>query len=311
MSGVLMKKLGRKYSRSGPWASSLTYSRQLPAGVLPGEVRVGLGEADLRQLAHDGAAGERLGEEDHAAVVRVDLLDQPLPERERLGVRVVDAEELDAGVDPVEDDVAPRLPQLAPGRRVPVEVVDVLVALGRVLGVLERAVGALLEPLRVLLEPRVVGRGVEREVERDVHAVLARGGAEGADVVDRAELGVDGVVAALLAADRVRRAGVVGAGGERVVAALARLDADRVDGREVEDVEAELGDRGDLLLDRLEAAPRAREQLVPGGEGGGDAVDLDDLRGVELASRRCARRRAPWRRTGRARARSRSATSGP
>ena len=26
MSGVLMKKLGRKYSRSGPWASSLTYS---------------------------------------------------------------------------------------------------------------------------------------------------------------------------------------------------------------------------------------------------------------------------------------------
>ena len=99
----------------------------------------------------------------------------------------------------------------------------------------------------------------------------------------RAELGVDGVVAALLAADRVRRAGVVGAGGERVVAALARLDADRVDGREVEDVEAELGDRGDLLLDRLEAAPRAREELVPGGEGGGDAVDLDDLRGVELA----------------------------
>src|SRR3954452_16045071 len=26
MSGVLMKKLGRKYSRSGPWASSPTYS---------------------------------------------------------------------------------------------------------------------------------------------------------------------------------------------------------------------------------------------------------------------------------------------
>ena len=153
------------------------------------------------------------------------------------------------------DDVAPRLPQLAPGRRVPVEVVDVLVALGRVLGVLERAVGALLEPLRVVLEPRVVGRGVEREVERDVHPVLARRGGERADVVHRAELGVDGVVAALLAADRVRRAGVVRAGGERVVAALARLDADRVDGREVEDVEAELGDRGDLLLDRLEPAP--------------------------------------------------------
>ena len=73
---------------------------QLPAGVLPGEVRVGLGEADLRQVAHDRAAGEGLGEEDDRAVDRVDLLDQPLPERERLRVRVVDAEELDAGVDP-------------------------------------------------------------------------------------------------------------------------------------------------------------------------------------------------------------------
>ena len=208
------------------------------------------------------------------------------------------------------DDVEPRLPELAPGVRVPVEVVDVLVALGRVLGVLERAVGALLEPLGVLLEPRVVGRGVQREVERDVHAVLARRRAQGADVLLRAELGVDGVVAALLAADRVRRAGVVGAGGQRVVAALAGCDADRVDGREVEDVEAELGDRGDLLLDLLEPAPGAREQLVPGGEGGGDAVDLDHQRRVEASSPRCARRRAPWRRRGRARARSRAARRG-
>src|SRR6201999_3096857 len=94
-------------------------------------------------------------------------------------------------------------------------------------------------------------------------------------VVERAELGVDGVVPALGGADRVRHAGVVGAGGERVVAALAVLAADRVDRREVEDVEAVLGDRGDLLGDRAEAAPRAREQLVPGAEAGAEAVDLD------------------------------------
>ena len=82
-------------------------------------------------------------------------------------------------------------------------------------------------------------------------------------------------------ADRVRRAGIVRAGDERVVAALAVLAADRVDRREVEDVEAELGDRRDLLLDRLQAAPRAREQLVPGAEARAHAVDLDRRPAVE------------------------------
>ena len=109
---------------------------------------------------------------------------------------------------------------------------------------------------------------------------------------DRAELGVHGVVAALGGADRVRRAGIVRAGDERVVAALAVLAADRVDRQQVEDVEAEVGDRRDLLLDRLQAAPRAREQLVPGAEAGPHAVDLD--RGLRSSGV------APWRSGGRA-----------
>ena len=49
-------------------------------------------------------AGERLREEDHVAVVLMDVLDQPAPELERLGVGVVDAEDGDAGVDPLEHD---------------------------------------------------------------------------------------------------------------------------------------------------------------------------------------------------------------
>ena len=189
-------------------------------------------------------------QEDHVAVDLVDLLDDPLPERERLRVRVVDPVALDAAVDPVQEDVAPGVPQGLPVVGVPVEVVDVLVALGRVLGVLERAVGALLEPLRVLGEPRVVGGGVERDVERHVHAVLVGGGAQVADVLLGAQLRVDGEVAALLAADRVRRAGIVRAGGQRVVAALALVDADRVERQQVEDVEAEVGDVRDELLRR-------------------------------------------------------------
>ena len=159
--------------------------------------------------------------------------------------------------------------------RVPVEVVDVLVLLGRVLGVLDRAVGPLQEPLGVLGQPRMVGRRVERDVQAHVHAVLVGGRAQRLEVVHRPELGVHGVVPALGGADRVRRAGIVGAGGERVVAALAVLAPDRVDRREVQDVEAEVGDRRDLLLDRLQAAPRAREQLVPGAEPGAHAVDVE------------------------------------
>ena len=112
----------------------------------------------------------------------------------------------------------------------------------------------------------------------DVHAVLARRGAQLLEVVHGAELGVDGVVAALGGADRVRHARVVGTGDERVVAALAVLAPDRVDRREVEDVEAVLGDRGDLLLDRVQAAPGAREELVPRAEARADAVDLDRQR---------------------------------
>ena len=48
------------------------------------------------------------------------------------------------------DDVANRVPEALAVARVPVEVVDVLVALRRVLRVLERAVGPVLEPLGVL-----------------------------------------------------------------------------------------------------------------------------------------------------------------
>ena len=77
---------------------------------------------------------------------------------------------------------------------------------------------------------------------------------------------MDRVVPALLRADRPRAADVARLRPLGVVAALAVRDADRVDRREVEDVEAELGEARQLLAHALEAAPRAREELVPGAE---------------------------------------------
>ena len=94
--------------------------------------------------------------------------------------------------------------------------------------------GRKLEPLRMLLEPRMVERALHREVERDLHVVLAAGIDQPAEVLERAQLRIHRVMAAVLVADRVEAAGIVGPGVERIVLALAVGAADRMDRREVE-----------------------------------------------------------------------------
>jgi hypothetical protein len=131
--------------------------RELGLGVAPGEVGIRLAEPGLGERRHHRRAREGLREEDDVGVARLDLADQPLPEGDRLGVGVVDPEDADAVPDPEGDDGTQGVPELAPLVAFEVEVVDVLVALGRVLGVLQRAVGAVVEPLGVLAQPRVVG----------------------------------------------------------------------------------------------------------------------------------------------------------
>src|SRR5207247_6099678 len=121
------------------------------------------------------------------------------------------------------------------------DVDDVLIALGRILGVLDRPVGPVLEPLRMLGQPRVVGRALDREVERDLEPGLGGLLDEAVEVGERAEGGMDGSVAALLAADRPRAAGVALLRRERVVRALAARDPDRVSRRVGRGVNAALG----------------------------------------------------------------------
>ena len=121
---------------------------ELPLRGAPGEVGVGLLVADRAEGLHHRRPGEGLGQEQHVRVGPADLLEQPLPEGHRLRVRVVDAEDAHAVGHPQPDD-----PQhlLGDAGRVVVEVdrVDVLVLLGRVLGVGDAAVGPGGEPLRV------------------------------------------------------------------------------------------------------------------------------------------------------------------
>ena len=102
-----------------------------------------------------------------------------------------------------------------------------------------------------------------------------RGLHEAPEVLERAELRMDRGVAALGAADGPGAARIAGPGGQRVVRALARGAADGMDGRQVDDVEAHAPDLGEPLdavgegaVAAGDPALGAREQLVPGREGG-------------------------------------------
>ena len=243
-------------------------------GGPPREVRVGLVEANRAEGAHHGGAREGLGQEERARVLRLDVGEQTLPEGDGLRVRVVDAEDRHAVVDPQLDDVAHGL---VDALRVVVEVqgVDVLVLLRRVLRVSDGAVGARREPLGMLLDPRMVGGALEGQVESDLQAEASGALDEAVEVGKVAELGMDGVVATLGGADAVGRTRVAGGGLQGVVLALAVRRADRVDRGQVDDVEAHARDAREVLrsareragdpcaVGALEGTRRAREDLVP------------------------------------------------
>src|SRR5437899_3101363 len=136
----------------------------------------------------------------------------------------------------------------------------------------------MVEPFRALREPRVVGGALDGEVERYVQAEVGGALGQSPDVVARAEVRMDGVVAAAGVPDRPRGAGVPRCGAQRVVTTLAPRHADRMDRRQVDDIEAELGELRQLALDTRQAVPGAGEQLIPGTEPGAHTVDLDRQR---------------------------------
>ena len=176
---------------------------QLPFGGAPGEVRIRLRETEFGQAVHSGRPGECLREEQHIGVGGLHLTDQPCPEVRRLGVWVVHPKNLHTVADPVPNH-AQHLSGKA--RRVIIEVqwIDVLVLLRRVLGVGDRAVGEFGEPLPVAGCPRMVRCALQRQIQSDLHPVLAGRGHERIEVLDGSEIGVHGIVAACAAPDRPR-----------------------------------------------------------------------------------------------------------
>ncbi len=214
---------------------------QFALGIPPREVAVALLETDGGQGTHDGGAGEGLREEDHVRIDGADLADQPLPELQRLGVGVVDPEDLHSLGHPVLHDPQ-HLGRDAVGVVVEVERVDVLVLLRRVLGVRDAAVGEGREPLGVLAHPGVVRGSLECEVECDFEAGSVCRANEGAEVGRRSQVRVDRVVTALGGADRIWGSGITRLRCEGVVAPLAVGGSDRMDRNQIDHVETHRGD---------------------------------------------------------------------
>src|SRR5262245_8095406 len=94
----------------------------------------------------------------------------------------------------------------------------------------------------MLLDPRVIGRGLEGDVERNLDPAPARVVDEARERGQVAELRMNGRVAACRAADCPRHARIARALRRLVVRPLAELAADGMDRWQVQDVEAELGD---------------------------------------------------------------------
>src|SRR5262249_40870834 len=149
------------------------------------------------------------------------------------------------------------------------------------------------EPTGMLLEPGMVGRALDREVEGDLETVLGGRALQPAEVLDRPERRMDGIVPALGRPDRIRTAEVARLRPQAVVTAFAITGADRVNGRKVENVEAHVPDRRQQSDYVVEAAVmvwiisrRARKQLVPAGKACLRALDLERQARLVLSEER-------------------------
>lgn len=249
-------------------------------GVAPCEVGIGLGEAAFGERIHDVGASEGFGEEDCFWRVFEDFSNAPLPEGESFGVRIIDAEDAYAAIDPELEDAVESVPEAAPVVGFEVERIDVLVFLGWILSVLDRAVRTVREPGGMLVDPGMIGGTLEGDVQGDVERVRFCGCYKLVEVVERAELRMNGSVAAEGGADGPGASVISGRGLDRVVGTFAKGVSDGMNGRHVEHVKAHGGDSGHARFDVVEGAVlagygggRAGEKFIPAGEAGAVAVD--------------------------------------
>src|ERR1700731_2128183 len=91
----------------------------------------------------------------------------------------------------------------------------------------------------MLAHPRMVGRGLDCEIERHLHPERCGGTDESPKVREGAELGVDCPMTAFFRTDGVRAPWIPRLRNRAVVSAFAVNATDRMDRNEIDDVEAE------------------------------------------------------------------------
>src|SRR5215510_10978166 len=155
-------------------------------------------------------------------------------------MRVVHTENAHALLDPEADDALELLPECLPVRRVKVKGIDVLIFLRRVFRVLHSAIRAPPEPLRVLLHIGMIGRTLESDVEGYLYPILLGCGEQAPEIVQGPELGMDGSMPAGSRANGPGTAWIIGSGHGGIVLALAVDLANRMNGREIEDVKTHM-----------------------------------------------------------------------
>ena len=128
----------------------------------------------------------------------------------------------------------------------------------------------------------MIRRALPGEIQRDFHAEPFGFLPERDEVVDSAESGFDGRMSARVRSDSPGAAGIVLGGGQRVVGTFPEAGSNRMNGRQVHDVEPEIGDPRQLRARFGEGAAstrirtgRSREHLVPGAEARALAIDPD------------------------------------
>src|SRR5262245_8750405 len=190
-------------------------------------------------------------------------------------MRVVHAENAYALLDPEADDALDLLPECLPVRRVKVKGIDVLIFLGRIFRVLHSAIRTPPEPLRVLLHIGMIGGTLEGDVEGYLYPMLLGCGDQALEIVQGPELWMDGRMPAGGRPNGPGTAWVIGSGHGGIVLTLAMDLANRMNGREIEDVKTHMSQIGQTCFTILERTvlawqhrAGARKHLVPGAEAG-------------------------------------------
>src|ERR1035441_8031340 len=172
-------------------------------------------------------------------MLALDLCDHPLPERKRLCVRIIDAENCYAQPGPVEEDALQLFPHPRPVFALKIKRVNVLILFRRILSILNRAIGPLLEPVLMLLHIWVVRRRLKRNVERNRKIQPHGLGNEALEVVDRSKIRMNLLVPTIIRPNGPRAAKIALYRLWRIIAPLPKFPPDRMNRRQIHDVEAQ------------------------------------------------------------------------